>query len=90
VARRRENETFGANRAEQAAGSRIAWKADIPRCMERPLAPETDIQDLFDHYSSNGAQGWRHLKLLERRGMPVGGRITGTIALKLVVQSPHF
>jgi len=53
-------------------------------------AGEGATMDLFDHYSSHGAQGWRHLKLLERRGMPVGGRITGTIALKLVVQSPHF
>ena len=38
------------------------------RSVERPLAPETDVQDLFDHYSSDGAQSWRHLKLLKRRG----------------------
>jgi hypothetical protein len=56
------------------------------------FAPEAEIQDLFDHYISNGAQGWRHLKLecLERRGTSVGGRITGTAALKLVVQSFYF
>ena len=57
-----------------------------------PTLPEAEIQDLFDHYISNGAQGWRHLTLecLERRGTSVGGRITGTVALKLVVQSLYF
>ena len=75
------------------AMSALPPKADIPRCMEHAhFAPEAEIQDLFDHYISNGAQGWRHLKLecLDRRGTSVGDRITGTVALKLVVQSLYF